>query len=133
MFQGDSVPDLMKNHRYEILKEIADDLRLKLGPQMDAITVQRAVIGLFFTGVILSNGKGGICPSPEKEIAEAVYCPGSPRAIPECGKLAGKPVAEYLNNLRRGGPLQTALTIAVLNALSATYWKHKPSYDYYFQ
>ncbi len=123
--------ELKQNLKREILMETADHLRTVLGPEMDSIKVERAVIGLFFSGVKLSNGEGGICFTPVKEIPEAVCCPSSLRAMPECGKLIERPVSEYIENLRKESPLQAALGIAVLNALSETYWK-KVSPEAYF-
>ncbi len=114
----------------DILTETATHLRSILGPEMDAIKVQRAVIGIFFSGVRLSNGEGGICFTPVKEIPEAVCCPSSARAMPNSGKLAGQPAAEYIDRLREGGPLQKALGIAVLNALSSTFWRDNHPADY---
>ena len=57
-----------------MLAETIDHVRAILGEKMDQITVERAVIGLFFTGVKLSDGHGGLCFTPIKEIPEAVCC-----------------------------------------------------------
>jgi uncharacterized protein (DUF4213/DUF364 family) len=97
---------------------------------MDSLRVERAVIGLFFSGVKLSNGEGGICFTPVKEIPESVCCPTSAAAIPAAGKLKNKPVSFYLEGLRSGKALKKALGIAVLNALSATCWRKNPPQDY---
>jgi hypothetical protein len=51
----------VKNLEGDILTETAAYLSAILGPEMDALKVERAVIGIFFTGVKLSNGEGGIC------------------------------------------------------------------------
>lgn len=119
--------DMLKR---EILMATAYYLRSILGSEIDSIKVERAVIGLFFSGVKLSNGEGGICFTPVKEIPEAVCCPSSLRAMPECGKLTGQPVSEYIANLQKESPLQTALGISVLNALSSTYWRRNPPSGY---
>lgn len=113
--------------------ETAAHLYAILGPEKDTITVQRAVIGLFFSGIKLSNGDGGICFTPVKEIPEAVCCPSSARAMPNSGKLAGQPVTEYIHRLEQGGPLQKALGIAVLNSLSATCWRKAPPTAYHLK
>lgn len=60
------------------------------GGQFDQIKVTRAVLGLFFSGVKLSTGHGGLCFTPIKEIPEAVCCPSSAKAMPLSGKLAGR-------------------------------------------
>jgi len=41
-----------------LLKETAQDISRILGNVIGQITVERAVLGLFFTGVKLSNGTG---------------------------------------------------------------------------
>ena len=43
-----------------------------LGPEHDGLTVERAVIGLFFTGVKLSNGIAGACATPVKTDRKSV-------------------------------------------------------------
>ncbi len=119
-----------QNLQDDILMETVTHLSAILGPEMDDLKVERAVIGIFFSGVKLSNGEGGICFTPVKEIPEAVCCPSSARAMPNSGRLAGKPVTEYINRLQRGGPLHRALGIAVLNALSSTCWSRNPPTQY---
>ncbi|MEG2174323.1 MAG: DUF4213 domain-containing protein, partial [Oscillospiraceae bacterium] len=81
--------------------------------------MERAVLGLFFTGVKLNDGHGGLCFTPIKEIPEAVCCPSSAKAMPLSGKLAGRPVLHYLADLNCENILRKTLGIAVLNALSA--------------
>lgn len=113
-----------------ILQETVASLQNALGPEMAALRVERAVIGLFFSGVKLSNGVGGICFTPVKDIPESVCCPTSAAAIPAAGKLKNKPVSFYLEGLQSGKPLKKALAIAVLNALSATLWRRQPPQGY---
>jgi len=120
----------VKNLQGDILTETAAHLSAILGPEMNDLKVERAVIGLFFSGVKLSNGEGGICFTPVKDIPEAVCCPSSARAVPNSGKLGGQPVTKYIRWLQRGGPLQKALGIAVLNALSCTCWRKNPPTQY---
>lgn len=121
-------PVQLKTNR--ILMETADHLRAALGEEMDRITVQNVVVGIFYSGIKLSNGEGGICFTPVKEIPEAVCCPSSARAMPNPGRLAGRPAADFIKRLQRGGPLQKALGIAVLNALSSTCWRKNPPTEY---
>jgi uncharacterized protein (DUF4213/DUF364 family) len=113
-----------------ILVETAAHLRALLGPQFDGLCVERTVIGIFFSGIKLSNGEGGICFTPIKEIPAAVCCPSSAREMPNSGKLAGKPVLDYIDRMEHGGPLQKALGIAVLNALSSSLWRKSPPSAY---
>ncbi len=113
-----------------ILQETVVRIGDVLGDELKNLTVERAVVGIFFSGVKLSNGMGGICFTPIKAIPEAVCCPSSARAMPHSGKLAGESAETYINRLSNGGPLQRALSIAVLNALSATCWQKQPPRDY---
>ncbi len=117
-------------HENTILTETIDKIRSIIGSDMDSIKVERAVIGLFFSGVKLSTGAGGICFTPVKEIPEAVCCPSSARAIPGSGKLNRQPVSYYLDEMVNNAPLKKALGIAVLNALSALCWNRIKPQDY---
>ena len=116
-----------------ILREVAEQLRLALGDKMDTLTIERAVIGLFFTGVKLNTGQGGLCFTPIKNIPEAVCCPSSARAMPNSGQLKGEKVTALLDKMFLGNPLRKALGIATLNALSSVYWDNNPSVNYAFQ
>lgn len=116
-----------------ILKETACRIWSILGNEIDSLTVDRAVIGLFFSGVKLSNGDAGVCFTPIKEIPEAVCCPSSLKAMPNSGNLAGMPVSYYLEDRPDSGALNKALKIAVLNALSATCWHRLPPNGYTFE
>lgn len=90
---------------------------------MRGLTIEQAVLGLFFVGVKLSNGTGGVCATPLKGIPQAVCCPSSAQAMPAPGKLRGRPVEQALLDLERGGPLRRALAIATLNALVESVWQ----------
>ena len=61
----------------DILQETVEIVKDRLSGSLEGITVERMVIGVFFTGVKISNGSGGICFTPVKEIPEAVCCPTS--------------------------------------------------------
>jgi uncharacterized protein (DUF4213/DUF364 family) len=87
----------------------------------DPVTIERVVLGLFFTGVKLSNGHGGVCYTPIKTIPEAVCCPSSARAMPTPGRLRGRSAVQFAEEALSGSPLQRAVGIAVINALSNAY------------
>ena len=53
----------------------------------DQIRIERAVVGLFFTGVKLNTGVAAACATPLRSIPEAVCCPSSAMAMPFPGKL----------------------------------------------
>lgn len=103
----------------KILEETVAEVKDNLKDQIHDIEVERAVIGLFFTGVCLNTGHAGICATPIKEIPEAVCCPSSARAIPNAGHLTERPVEKYLDDALSNIPMKKALGIAVLSALSS--------------
>ena len=109
-----------------IIEETIEEIRKTLGSDLDAITVERVVIGIFFTGVKLSDGSGGLCFTPIKEIPEAVCCPSSARAMPWPGRFTGRKAADYVCDLHRASPLQRAVNIAILNAMSESCRKRRP-------
>mgnify|MGYP004548126513 CR=1 FL=1 len=101
-----------------MLREAVEEVRTRLGDSLNDITVERAVFGLFFSGIKLSTGQGGLCFPPVKEMPEAVCCPNSAKAMPLSGRLKGRPVTEYLDDIFCGNILRRTLGIAALNALS---------------
>lgn len=107
----------------DILRETREAIAADLGDSLNTLTVERTVIGLFFTGVKLDTGEGGLCFTPIKTIPEAVCCPSSARVMPASGKLEGKRAVEFLDEIFSGNPLKKTMGIAVLNALSSLCWK----------
>lgn len=89
---------------------------------LEKMTVERAVLGLFFSGVKISDGHGGLCFTPVKEIPEAVCCPSSAKAMPLSGRLSGRSVQSYLEDIFSDNILKKTLGIATLNALSSSCW-----------
>jgi uncharacterized protein len=109
-----------------ILNETIAGVTEILGPQLDEITVERAVIGLFFTGVKLSTGHAGACATPIKTIPEAVCCPSSAMAMPFPGKIRGRPAGELLRECLSTHGIRRAVGIATLNALAERCWEVRP-------
>lgn len=116
-----------------LLRETASLVQNYLCSDLETITVERAVFGLFFSGVKLSNGMGGLCFTPVKEIPEAVCCPSSAKAMPLSGRLRGRSAADYLSDLDHSNILRKTLAIAALNALSATCWQSGAAKGYQLQ
>lgn len=105
-----------------ILSELLGEVRSRLGAEAEALTIERGVLGVFFTGVKLANGAGGLCATPIKSLPEAVCCPSSAKAMPAPGKISGRKALEVLEDLQRPQDLRRALAIATLNALTETLW-----------
>lgn len=112
-----------------ILRETIAAIPKILGAELDNITVERAVIGLFFTGVRLSNGIAGACATPIKTIPEAVCCPSSAMAMPFPGKLKGRPAFDLMREALGENGIRRAVGIAAMNALADTCWDRRPHPD----
>jgi len=114
----------------DILRETRAAILSGLGNSLETLTVERTVIGLFFTGVKLNNGEGGLCFTPIKTIPEAVCCPSSALVMPASGKLEGRKAVQFLDEMFGGNPLKKTMGIAVLNALSSLRWRKQPPETY---
>lgn len=123
----------MEGTRNPILQETVAHIEQILGDDINKLTIERAVLGLFFSGVKLSDGSGGLCFTPLKAIPEAVCCPSSAQAMPLSGKLTERTVRQYLDDLYHENALRKTLAIAALNALSAACWAKQPPEGYELQ
>jgi len=102
-----------------ILTETIASIQDILGADLDRITVERAVVGLFFTRVKLDMGVTGACATPLRSIPDArTLLSGKPR-----GRLAG----ELLKEATAPTGIRRTLGIATMNALAATYWEQRPT------
>jgi uncharacterized protein (DUF4213/DUF364 family) len=100
-----------------------------LGSELDEITVERAVVGLFFTGVKLSNGTAGTSATQIKSIPEAVCCPSSAMAMPFPGKLRGRQAADLAREALSGHGIRRTVGIATVNALADYCWQRRAHPD----
>jgi uncharacterized protein len=116
----------MENDDKAILRETLTAIREVLGPDLESLTVERTVVGLFFTGVKLSNGVAGACATPIKTIPEAVCCPSSAMAMPFPGKLKGRPAFDLAREALGDNGIRRAVGIAAMNALADTCWRRRP-------
>src|SRR6185437_12750152 len=101
------------------------------GRELDTIAVERAVIGLFFTGVKLTAGPNGertagTCATPRDAVPGDICCPVSARAA-GFERLAGRKAAELMQEASTGAGLRRAVGIATLNALADLCWRRHPS------
>ncbi len=109
-----------------ILKETLAAIEAILGPELGSLAVERAVIGLFFTGVKLEGGSAGACATPIRTIPEAVCCPSSVMAMPFPGKLRGRPARDLAAEALSPHGIRRAAGIAAMNALADMCWKRRP-------
>ena len=104
------------------IQEIASD-------EIERVMIERAVVGLFFTGVKLSTGQVGTCATPVKTIPDAVCCPSSAHAMPFPGKMRGRRAAAFLDEVQQHDGIRRAVGIATMNALAALCWDRRPHPD----
>ena len=102
-----------------------------LGSDLDDIAVERAVIGLYFTGVKLTAGPHGVrtagtCATPREAGPGDICCPISAHRT-AFRRLAGRPAAELMREALAENSLSRALGIATLNALAELCWRRHPS------
>lgn len=110
----------------EILTETIEIIRNVVADESGKLTIERAVVGLFFTGVKLSTGHVGACATPVKTIPDAVCCPTSAHAMPFPGKMRGRRAADFLDEVHQHDGIRRAVGIAAMNALAAFCWDRKP-------
>ena len=119
----------MQTENSTILGETIAKIGAILGAELDEITIDRAVVGLFFTGVKLNNGTAGTSATPIKSIPEAVCCPSSAMAMPFPGKLRGRQAADLAREALSGHGIRRAVGIATVNALADCCWQRRPHPD----
>lgn len=97
-----------------------------LGAGLDGLSVDRAVMGPFFTGVKLSNGTGGAAFTPPKPVVRSTDLQALPPAMSRAGRLKGRPVRAFLDEIREDTGIARAFGVATLNALAETCWQRFP-------
>jgi uncharacterized protein (DUF4213/DUF364 family) len=109
-----------------ILAETIEAIQDIAAKEITTVVIERAVVGLFFTGVKLSTGHVGACATPIKTIPDAVCCPSSAHAMPFPGKMRGRRAADFLDEVRQQDGIRRAVGIATMNALAALCWERRP-------
>jgi uncharacterized protein len=112
-----------------IQAEIIAGIEDILASELDRIRIERAVIGLFFTGVKLNTGVAAACATPLRSIPEAVCCPSSAMAMPFPGKLQGRAVRELLKETKAKSGIRRAVSVATMNALADMCWDRRTPPD----
>jgi uncharacterized protein len=120
---------MMQTEDNSILGETIAAIGAILGTELHEITIERVVVGLFFTGVRLSNGAAGTSATPIKSIPEAVCCPSSAMAMPFPGKLRGRRAADLAREALSGHGIRRTVGIATVNALADHCWQRRPHPD----
>jgi uncharacterized protein len=94
-----------------ILSTLVDEFEHIFGPALKEIEVKDVRIGLAYTAVLLSEGYGGVACTPLYEFS---CCPVMD--FPDI--LKGKPTDKILELTLSGNPLEAAVGVATINALS---------------
>lgn len=113
----------------EILQETVAAVRRVLSADLAELTIERVVVGLFFTGVKIATGHVGACATPIRGLTDAACCPSSAHAMPFPGTLRGRRAAGLLDEVVHPEGIRRAVGIATLNALAALCWDRRPHPD----
>jgi uncharacterized protein (DUF4213/DUF364 family) len=112
------------------ISETVSLLKSELAADLKKIRLERLVIGVFFTGVKLTTGQGGVAFTPIGEMPEAVCCPTSAARMPQAGRMAGRAIDEVLDYAREKNVLKAAIGVAAVNAVSQYLWQNRPGKGY---
>jgi uncharacterized protein (DUF4213/DUF364 family) len=111
---------------HSILHDTIETIGEILGPELDRITVERAVVGVFFTGVELDNGIVGACATPIETVRETFCCASAVAGGRSPGNISGCPAFALAREALGPNGLGRGLGIAALNALADTCWRRRP-------
>ena len=103
-----------------ILDETGNLLRVLLGNKAKDITIERIVVGVFFTGVKLSDGSGGVAYTPTADLHKGSRSSLSAAERPAPSPLKGTAVGDILD-AGRGPILSDLVKLVVMNALSSRF------------
>ena len=99
----------------KVVAEIIESLK----PVAEPLKVEQVVIGLFYTGVRLSGGWGGVAYTPHEWIVDSLCCPELQGRMPLTGKLSGMKAVDAMMLAQGGNLLLRAVGVAAINAASA--------------
>ena len=116
--------------RPSVIAETVDLITERSPIPLEEVRVDDLVIGLFFTGVKLSNGHAGVAFTPIGEIPEAVCCPTTAARMPQAGNLEGKPASEIIQYATDKNVIKSAIGVATLNALSQSIIEYGEKAEY---
>jgi uncharacterized protein len=101
-----------------ILDEAATALREIYNDTLDGLVIERLVVGVFFIGVKLSNGRAGVAYTPPEVVKSA----GSRILKGSTPTIRGMPAAAVMDG-DIPGPFAEVIRLATLNALSVPFFK----------
>ncbi|MCC6777458.1 MAG: DUF364 domain-containing protein [Hyphomicrobiales bacterium] len=113
----------------EILSETVGSIRQIVGQAQIEPTIERVVVGLYFTGVRLSSGHVGACATPSRTAVNKACCPEAGHASPLPGTLRRRRALDLLDEATHPDGIRRAIGIATMNALGALCWDRRPHPD----
>jgi len=97
------------------------DLLQRLQPErIRDLKIDKIVIGIFFTGVKLSDGSGGVAYTPRDDLHGVTCCHSMVAERPASAPLKGMDVQDMLGR-PTGSPLSHLVKLVVMNALSSRF------------
>ena len=109
-----------RKERPMIVDRTIDLLQQLYGEQIRKLSIERIVIGVFFTGVKLTDGSGGVAYTPTSDLHGVSCCPSMAAERPAPAPLKGMAVSEALRQ-RGGSMLSELVKLVVMNALSSRF------------
>ncbi len=103
-----------------VLDDTLQLLRDLCGDHVERVTIERIVIGVFFSGVKLSDGSGGVAYTPMADLHDATCCPAMAAESPGPTPLRGMKAWDVLNG-RENTALSNTVKLVVMNALSSRF------------
>ncbi len=100
----------------DIIREIIRNINE--ATDVNKIDIEDVRLGVFYTGVKLKTGHGGVAYTPIHELPDAVCCPKASKKMPNAGNLLNYSTSELLNYAMDNNPLKSAIGVAVINAIS---------------
>jgi len=101
-----------------ILNEAADILRDYYGAAIKSLFIERLVVGVFFTGVKLSNGYGGVAYTPPETVSNASRRILRGSSSPIHGMSANTVISGKIPS-----PFADVIRLAAINALSVPFFQ----------
>ncbi len=103
-----------------VLDETLEILKTLYGKELDITRIEKIVFGIFFTGVKLSDGSGGVAYTPTADMHSATCCPTMAAERPAPVLLKGMTVSNALSQARESA-LGNVVQLVIMNALSSRF------------
>jgi uncharacterized protein (DUF4213/DUF364 family) len=103
-----------------VLDETLEILKTLYGKELDITRIEKIVFGIFFSGVKLSDGSGGVAYTPTADLHSATCCPTIVAGRPAPVLLKGMTVFNALSQARESA-LGNVVKLVIMNALSSRF------------